>query len=76
MRFQWDASKAESNRKKHGVTFEEAVTVFYDPLAATFHVGSHDLGTPVSHELSPLGSPRSLDDVSLPDGLRVCPVFD
>lgn len=36
MRFQWDAAKAESNRKKHGVPFEESITVFYDPLAATF----------------------------------------
>jgi len=36
MRFQWDAAKAESNRKKHGVAFEESLTVFYDPLAATF----------------------------------------
>ena len=36
MRFQWDGAKAESNREKHGVSFEEALTVFYDPLAATF----------------------------------------
>lgn len=36
MRFQWDAAKAESNRKKHGVAFEESLTVFHDPLAATF----------------------------------------
>ena len=36
MRFQWDAAKAESNRKKHGVPFEESLTVLYDPLAATF----------------------------------------
>jgi uncharacterized DUF497 family protein len=36
MRFQWDAAKAESNRKKHSVAFEEALTVFYDSLAATF----------------------------------------
>ena len=36
MRFEWDAAKSESNRKKHGVAFEEALTVFYDSLAATF----------------------------------------
>nr|WP_245781933.1 BrnT family toxin [Granulicella pectinivorans] len=29
--FEWDPAKAESNRRKHGVTFEEATTVFYDP---------------------------------------------
>ena len=36
MRFEWDAEKATANRKKHKVTFDEAVSVFYDPLAATF----------------------------------------
>ena len=32
MRFEWDEAKAASNRRKHSVTFEEAVTVFADPL--------------------------------------------
>lgn len=41
MRFQWDAEKAQSNLKKHGITFEEALTVFYDPLAATFDDPDH-----------------------------------
>ncbi len=36
MRFEWDGSKAASNLKKHRVSFDEAVTVFYDPQAATF----------------------------------------
>jgi uncharacterized DUF497 family protein len=31
--FEWDREKAAVNRKKHGVTFEEAVTVFQDLLA-------------------------------------------
>ena len=31
--FTWDARKAASNRRKHGVTFDEAATVFPDPLA-------------------------------------------
>ncbi len=30
--FEWDATKAVSNRKKHGVSFEMAATVFHDPL--------------------------------------------
>lgn len=30
--FEWDPEKAEANRKKHGVSFEEASTVFHDPL--------------------------------------------
>lgn len=33
MRFAWDPRKAHSNWAKHGVAFEEAVTVFADPLA-------------------------------------------
>ena len=31
--FEWDSKKAEANRKKHGVSFEEGVTVFGDPLS-------------------------------------------
>ena len=33
MRFTWDLRKATANARKHHVTFEEAVTVFVDPLA-------------------------------------------
>ena len=36
MRFAWNAEKAAENLKNRGVSLEEAVTVFYDPLAATF----------------------------------------
>ena len=35
MHFEWDPRKATRNLRKHGVSFEEAVTVFYDPLALT-----------------------------------------
>ena len=31
--FEWDPAKAELNRRKHGVAFDEASTVFGDPLA-------------------------------------------
>ena len=33
MRFVWDEEKAGTNLRKHGVSFEEATTVFADPLA-------------------------------------------
>lgn len=36
MHFEWDREKATANLKKHRVAFDEAATVFYDPLAATF----------------------------------------
>ena len=32
MRFEWDQAKSEINRRKHGVTFDEAREVFDDPL--------------------------------------------
>jgi uncharacterized protein len=41
MRFEWDRSKAAANIRKHGVSFDEAATVFYDPLAATFDDPEH-----------------------------------
>jgi len=34
--FEWDDLKAESNERKHGVSFEEARTVFDNPLARIF----------------------------------------
>lgn len=34
--FEWDAEKAASNLGKHGVSFEEARTVFYDEFAVQF----------------------------------------
>jgi len=33
IRFRWDERKNLSNRRKHGVSFEEAQSAFYDPLA-------------------------------------------
>ena len=36
MIYEWDAKKAKTNLRKHGVSFEEAATVFLDPLAMTF----------------------------------------
>ena len=36
MHFEWDRAKAEVNRRKHKVTFDEAVSVFYDAFSATF----------------------------------------
>jgi hypothetical protein len=35
MRFEWDSAKAAKNLRKHRVSFEDASSVFYDPLAVT-----------------------------------------
>jgi uncharacterized DUF497 family protein len=41
MQFEWDRDKARKNLKKHKVSFDEAVTVFYDSLSATFYDPDH-----------------------------------
>lgn len=41
LEFEWDRQKAEENRKSHRVSFEEAVTVFRDPLARIFDDPEH-----------------------------------
>jgi uncharacterized DUF497 family protein len=41
LQFEWDEDKARSNAKKHGVPFEEASSVFADPLAAIFADEAH-----------------------------------
>ena len=41
--FNWDPAKAEANASKHGVSFEEALTVFADPLARVFDDPEHSL---------------------------------
>ena len=41
MDFEWDAAKAASNPRKHGVSFDEAVTVFGDQRAVTFSDTDH-----------------------------------
>lgn len=41
MTFEWDAAKAQRNIRKHGVSFEEAATVFLDPFAMTFNDPDH-----------------------------------
>ena len=41
IKFEWDQGKATTNIKKHGVSFEEAQTVFYDEFAIQFFDGDH-----------------------------------
>ena len=36
IKFEWDPAKATSNKKKHGVSFEEAQSVFHDEFAVQF----------------------------------------
>ena len=41
IRFEWDASKATANLRKHRVSFEEAKSVFYDEFAVQFFDDEH-----------------------------------
>lgn len=43
MQFEWDREKAKKNYRKHKVSFDEAMTVFYDPLSATFDDPNHSV---------------------------------
>ena len=41
MTYEWDLAKAAANLRKHGVSFEEAASVFLDPAALTFSDPDH-----------------------------------
>lgn len=43
LKFEWDDTKAISNQEKHGITFEEAASIFGDPLAVTFPDQDHSV---------------------------------
>lgn len=41
LRFEWDEDKSQSNLIKHGISFEEAETIFYDEFAIEFYDDEH-----------------------------------
>jgi len=41
IKFEWDEVKASTNLEKHGVSFEEATSVFYDDFAVQFYDSEH-----------------------------------
>ena len=43
VRFEWDRHKAAINIRRHGVSFDEASTVFDDPLASIFDDEDHSI---------------------------------
>ncbi|MHB8668163.1 MAG: BrnT family toxin [Burkholderiales bacterium] len=44
MKFEWDPRKAAINLRKHGVSFDEAASVFHDPLAVSGPDPDHSIG--------------------------------
>ncbi|MFC4260229.1 BrnT family toxin [Marinobacter lacisalsi] len=59
IRFEWNQAKAASNARKHGVSFEEAQTVFFDEFAVQFfdETNSHDEDRFLMLGTSALGRP-------------------
>ncbi|MDO9026828.1 MAG: BrnT family toxin [bacterium] len=43
LNFEWDEEKAKTNIKKHGVSFDEATTVFLDPFSITIPDPNHSV---------------------------------
>jgi uncharacterized DUF497 family protein len=41
LRFEWDESKNRANQRKHGISFEEAATAFYDERASVYYDPDH-----------------------------------
>lgn len=41
LRFEWDPRKNRANRRKHGISFEEAATIFFDEGAKIAHDPDH-----------------------------------
>ncbi|MCC6697363.1 MAG: BrnT family toxin [Candidatus Hydrogenedentes bacterium] len=52
MQFEWDSAKAAANLSKHGVSFDEAKTVFDDPLYVDFYDPDH---SDEEHRYIPIG---------------------
>ena len=44
--FEWDPAKAEANRRKHGIGFDEAATIFGDPISLTITDEQHSEAEP------------------------------
>jgi uncharacterized DUF497 family protein len=44
VKFEWDAAKAKKNLQKHGISFEEAITVFADWRSLTIPDPEHSEG--------------------------------
>ena len=73
MHFEWDPVKARKNLRKHGVTFEEASSVFHDPLAVTGADPDHSEGEErmVTFGVSSLGRLLVVAHTERGDAIRV-----
>lgn len=73
MKYEWDSKKADSNYRKHGVSFDEAGSVFLDPLAISGHDPDHseDEARLLTFGLSSLGRLLVISHTYRPGAIRV-----
>ncbi|MFN0106401.1 MAG: BrnT family toxin [Bryobacteraceae bacterium] len=74
MDFEWDPVKAKNNLRKHGVSFEEAESVFYDLLAATVPDPDHSWDES-RHLIVGLSAKNRLLIVSFADRIDNCRII-
>lgn len=73
MKFEWDERKAEVNLRKHGVSFDEASSVFLDPLAVSGRDPDHSLDEEhyITFGFSRLGRPLAVCHTYRPGAIRI-----
>ncbi len=73
MKFEWDTKKASANIRKHGVSFDEAGSVFLDQLALSGPDPDHSVGEPryVTFGLSGLGRLLAVFHTHTPGVIRI-----
>lgn len=73
MKFEWDPQKAEANLRKHRVSFDEAASVFHDPLATSGADPDHSVGENrfITFGLSSLGRPVVVHHTHRPGTIRI-----
>ena len=73
MKFGLDPRKAEINRRKHGVSFDEAASVFHDALAVSGPDPDHSVGENrfITFGQSSLGRPLAVHHTHRPGTIRI-----
>jgi uncharacterized protein len=71
--FEWDPPKAAGNVRKHGVTFDEAATVFLDELAVSGSDPDHSVSESryITFGMSSLGRLLAVSHTYRPGGIRI-----
>ena len=73
MKFEWHSRKAEINLRKHGVSFDEAASIFLDSLALSGPDPDHSIGESryISFGISRLGRLLSISHTYRPGAIRI-----